>query len=122
MSFSPTGSLLFSPCSIRDLRLENRIVLPAMVTRLSGADGFVNDHIRARYLRFARGEPGLMVLEAMGVNETRSGPLLRASHDRFVPGLRDLVREIRRSMLRWVLPSERRRCETEITSILTSST
>jgi len=94
VSFSAAGSLLFSPMKVRGLRLENRIVLPAMVTRLSGDDGFVNTDIRDRYLRFARGEPGLMVLEAMGVNETKSGPLLRASHDRFVPGLRDLVREI----------------------------
>jgi 2,4-dienoyl-CoA reductase-like NADH-dependent reductase (Old Yellow Enzyme family) len=62
-----------------------------MVTRLSGEDGLVNDDIRDRYLRFARGEPGLMVLEAMGVDETKSGPLLRASHDRFVPPLRDLA-------------------------------
>src|SRR5262245_65188936 len=35
-----------------------------------------------------------MVVEAMGVTETKSGPLLRASHERFVPGLRDLVRGV----------------------------
>ncbi|MFQ5843939.1 MAG: NADH:flavin oxidoreductase, partial [Planctomycetota bacterium] len=94
MSFAARGSLLFEPAEIRGLRLQNRIVLPAMVTRLSGADGLVNQAIRDRYLRHARGEPGLMVLEAMGVNESKSGPLLRAGHDRFVPGLRDLVRRI----------------------------
>jgi len=94
VSFSARGSLLFSPLELRGLRLENRIVLPAMVTRLSGEDGLVNRDIRDRYLRFAKGEPGLMVLEAMGVNETKSGPLLRASHDRFVPGLGELVREL----------------------------
>jgi 2,4-dienoyl-CoA reductase-like NADH-dependent reductase (Old Yellow Enzyme family) len=65
-----------------------------MVTRLSGEDGLVNADVRDRYVRFARGEPGLMVLEAMGVTETKSGPLLRASHDRFVPGLKGLVREL----------------------------
>lgn len=97
MSFSARGSLLFTPFRIRSLSLENRIVLPAMVTRLSGEDGLVNREIRDRYLRFARGEPGLMVVEAMGVTETKSGPLLRASHERFVPGLKDLVREIRAS-------------------------
>jgi 2,4-dienoyl-CoA reductase-like NADH-dependent reductase (Old Yellow Enzyme family) len=94
VSFSAAGSLLFSPTEIRGLRFENRIVLPAMVTRLSGEDGFVNGDIRDRYLRFAQGEPGLMVVEAMGVTETKSGPLLRASHDRFLPGLRDLVRDL----------------------------
>jgi 2,4-dienoyl-CoA reductase-like NADH-dependent reductase (Old Yellow Enzyme family) len=94
VSFSAAGSLLFSPYSIRGLSLGNRIILPAMVTRLSGEDGLVNGDVRDRYLRFAKGEPGLMVVEAMGVTETKSGPLLRASHDRFVPGLRDLVRDI----------------------------
>ncbi len=66
-------------------------MLPAMVTRLSGADGFVNGAIRDRYVRYARGEPGLMVFEAMGVHAAKSGPLLRASSDSFVPGLRSAV-------------------------------
>ena len=94
MTFAPSDSLLFSPTEIRGVRLENRIVLPAMVTRLSGADGFVNGDIRDRYLRHASGEPGLMVIEAMGVNDSKSGPLLRAGHARFVPGLRELVDEL----------------------------
>ena len=84
-------SALFEPFELRGLRLENRIVLPAMVTRLSHEDGYVNDAIRDRYLRHARGEPGLMVLEAMGVHGAKSGPLLRASDDRYIPKLRDLV-------------------------------
>jgi 2,4-dienoyl-CoA reductase-like NADH-dependent reductase (Old Yellow Enzyme family) len=54
----------------------------------------VNRAVKDRYLRHARGEPGLMVLEAMGVHDAKSGPLLRASHERFVPGLRDLVRAV----------------------------
>ncbi len=84
-------SALFEPFELRGVRLENRVVLPAMVTRLSGEDGYVNDAIRDRYLRHARGEPGLMVLEAMGVHGAKSGPLLRASDDRYIPKLRDLV-------------------------------
>jgi 2,4-dienoyl-CoA reductase-like NADH-dependent reductase (Old Yellow Enzyme family) len=96
MTFVPAGSALFRPVEIRGMRLENRIVLPAMVTRLSGEDGHVNRDVRDRYLRHARGEPGLMVLEAMGVHSARSGPLLRASEERFVPGLRDLVEECHR--------------------------
>jgi 2,4-dienoyl-CoA reductase-like NADH-dependent reductase (Old Yellow Enzyme family) len=87
-------SLLFAPFDVGGVRLPNRVVLPAMVTRLSGDDGHVNVDIRDRYLRYARGEPGLMVLEAMGVHDVASGPLLRAGHDRFVPGLRDLVARV----------------------------
>ena len=76
------------------MRLENRIVLTAMVTRLSGEDGFVNKDIHDRYIRFAKGEPGLIVVEAMAVHSAKSGPLLRLSSDEFIPALRDLVREV----------------------------
>jgi 2,4-dienoyl-CoA reductase-like NADH-dependent reductase (Old Yellow Enzyme family) len=85
---------LFSPLDVGPLRLPNRVVLPAMVTRLSGEDGHVNQDIEDRYVRFARGEPGLMVIEAMGVSSSRSGPLLRICGDEFLPGLRRLVRRL----------------------------
>ncbi|MFO0980668.1 MAG: hypothetical protein U1E76_02795 [Planctomycetota bacterium] len=84
--------LLFAPARINQVELANRIVLTAMVTRLSGEDGFVNRDVRDRYLRFARGEPGLIVLEAMSVHGGKSGPLLRISDDAYLPGLRDLAR------------------------------
>ena len=73
------------------MTLPNRLVLPAMVTRLSGEDGFVNDDIRARYVRYAKGGVGLIVVEAMAVHASKSGPLLRISSDEFLPGLTDLV-------------------------------
>ncbi len=88
----PLVSKLFQPLSVRSLSLPNRLVLPAMVTRLSGEDGHVNDAIRARYVRYAKGGVGLIVVEAMAVHSAKSGPLLRISSDEFVPGLRDLVR------------------------------
>jgi 2,4-dienoyl-CoA reductase-like NADH-dependent reductase (Old Yellow Enzyme family) len=79
-------TLLFSPLEINGHTLPNRIVLTAMVTRLSGADGHVNQDIIDRYARFARGEPGLIVVEATAVHGAKSGPLLRLSGDEFVPG------------------------------------
>jgi len=82
---------VFSPLRLRNLVLPNRLVLPAMVTRLSGEDGHVNDDIRARYTRFSRGGVGLIVVEAMAVHSAKSGPLLRISSDDFLPGLRDLA-------------------------------
>jgi 2,4-dienoyl-CoA reductase-like NADH-dependent reductase (Old Yellow Enzyme family) len=85
------SSPLFSPLAIRTMTLPNRIVLPAMVTRLSGEDGLVNDDIRTRYVRFARGGAGLIVLEAMAVHQSKSGPLLRIGADEFKPGLADLA-------------------------------
>lgn len=85
---------LFEPLQINSMQLANRIVLTAMVTRLSGEDGFVNQDIHDRYIRFAKGEPGLMVVEAMAVHGAKSGPLLRLSSDEFIPKLRDLAREV----------------------------
>src|SRR5205807_1758714 len=85
---------LFSPVRLGSLELENRIVLPAMVTRLSGEDGFVNQDITDRYVRFAKGEVGLIVLEAMAVHSAKSGPLLRICGDEFKPGLTELAKKI----------------------------
>jgi 2,4-dienoyl-CoA reductase-like NADH-dependent reductase (Old Yellow Enzyme family) len=96
--------MLFEPYTINGMTLPNRLVLPAMVTRLSGEDGFVNKDIHDRYLRFARGEVGLIVIEAMGIHDTRSGPLLRLSRDEFIPGLADLAKEIHESTPSKVVP------------------
>jgi 2,4-dienoyl-CoA reductase-like NADH-dependent reductase (Old Yellow Enzyme family) len=85
-------SVLFEPFRIKNTVLPNRLVLPAMVTRLSGEDGLVNDDIRARYTRFARGGVGLIVVEAMAVHGAKSGPLLRISSDEYVTGLSDLAK------------------------------
>lgn len=85
---------LFEPFFVRSMTLPNRLVLPAMVTRLSGEDGVVNDDICARYTRFARGGVGLVVVEAMAVHSAKSGPLLRISSDDFAPGLEDLCARV----------------------------
>jgi len=85
---------LFAPFVVRGMTLPNRLVLPAMVTRLSGEDGVVNDDIRVRYTRFAKGGVGLVVVEAMAVHSAKSGPLLRISSDDFVPGLSDLAARV----------------------------
>ena len=83
---------LFDPLPLRSGKtLPNRLVLPAMVTRLSGEDGHVNADVRARYARFAKGGVGLVVVEAMAVHGAKSGPLLRISDDTFLPGLQDLA-------------------------------
>jgi len=47
------------------------------------------------YERFARGRPGALVVEATGVRDVPSGPLLRAGDDRFLPGLTELARVVR---------------------------
>jgi 2,4-dienoyl-CoA reductase-like NADH-dependent reductase (Old Yellow Enzyme family) len=85
---------LFEPLDVKGMILPNRIMVPAMVTRLSGEDGFVNQPITDRYVRYAQGGVGLIVVEAMAVHHAKSGPLLRISDNEYIPGLADLVRRI----------------------------
>jgi 2,4-dienoyl-CoA reductase-like NADH-dependent reductase (Old Yellow Enzyme family) len=85
---------LFESLNVGRMIVPNRVMVPAMVTRLSGEDGLVNKDIVDRYTRYAQGGAGLVVIEAMAVHTAKSGPLLRISDDRFVPGLADLVRRI----------------------------
>lgn len=96
--------MIFEPLRINGVTLPNRIVLPAMVTRLSGEDGQVNQDIRERYVRFAKGEPGLVVVEAMAVHSAKSGPLLRISGDEFLPGLTDLAKRVHDASPSKVIP------------------
>tara|TARA_B100001939_G_scaffold258404_1_gene225291 strand:- start:972 stop:2429 length:1458 start_codon:yes stop_codon:yes gene_type:complete len=85
---------ILSPLTINGMTLPNRTVVPAMVTRLSGEDGYVNQDIIDRYVRFAEGRVGLIVVEAMAIHHSKSGPLLRLSDDKFIPGHRDLVQQV----------------------------
>jgi len=79
------------------MRLESRTWVPAMVPWRATEDGFVTDANLAWYERFARGRPGAIVVEATGIRDIASGPLLRIGDDRFLPGLRDLVATVRRA-------------------------
>ena len=89
-----SANQLLQTLDINGMVLPNRIVVPAMVTRLSGEDGFVNDDIIDRYGRYAAGRVGLIVVEATAVHGSRSGPLLRLSDDEFIPGHRELVQRV----------------------------
>jgi dimethylglycine catabolism A len=89
------ASLLFSPVSVGPLKLAQRSWIPAMVPWRATNDGFVTDDVVAWYERFARGWPGALVVEATGVRDIPSGPLLRIGHDRFLPGLRRLSEAVK---------------------------
>ena len=69
--------------------------MPAMVPWRATEDGFVTRANLDWYRRFAEGRPGAIVVEATGVRDIPSGPLLRIGHDRFIPGLRKLVETVR---------------------------
>ena len=88
---------LFQPIAIgRGLILEQRTWVPAMVPWRAQDDGVVTPEVIAWYGRFAEGRPGAIVVEATGIREVPSGPLLRIGHDRYLPGLARIVEEVRR--------------------------
>jgi len=66
-----------------------------MVPWRATADGRMTPEVLEWYGRFAEGRPGVLVVEATGIRDIPSGPLLRIGHDRFVEGLRELVEVVR---------------------------
>ncbi len=88
-------SLLYQPISIGSLQATSRTWVPAMVPWRATEDGFVTQENLDWYRRFAKGRPGVLVVEATGVRDIPSGPLLRIGHDRFIPGLKQLVDSVR---------------------------
>jgi 2,4-dienoyl-CoA reductase-like NADH-dependent reductase (Old Yellow Enzyme family) len=73
-----------------------RTWVPAMVPWRATEDGFVTPEVLDWYGRFADGQPGVLVVEATGIRDVPSGPLLRIGDDRFLPGLARLVETVRR--------------------------
>ena len=90
-------ALWFRPIRIGTIELRERTWVPAMVPWRATEDGFVTESNLRWYERFARGKPGAIVVEATGIRDIPSGPLLRIGHDRFLPGLERLVETVRRA-------------------------
>jgi 2,4-dienoyl-CoA reductase-like NADH-dependent reductase (Old Yellow Enzyme family) len=89
------SSRLFSPINIGTMTLSQRTWIPAMVPWRADQQGFVTQEVLDWYGRFARGKPGAIVVEATGIRDVPSGPLLRIGHDRYLPGLQQLVERVR---------------------------
>jgi dimethylglycine catabolism A len=85
------ASRLFQPLHHGRLTLRNRTWVPAMVPWRATEEGEVTGDVLDWYGRFARGKPAAIVVEATGVRDVPSGPLLRIGHDRYIDGLRKLV-------------------------------
>jgi len=89
-----SSSLVYQPIRIGSLEAGSRTWVPAMVPWRATEDGLVTPEVLDWYRRFAEGRPGVLVVEATGVRDVPSGPLLRIGHDRFIPGLKQLVETV----------------------------
>jgi 2,4-dienoyl-CoA reductase-like NADH-dependent reductase (Old Yellow Enzyme family) len=88
-------SSLFSAIRMGGVTLEQRTWVPAMVPWRATDDGFVTDDVIEWYRRFAEGRPGAIVVEATGIRDIPSGPLLRIGSDANIPRLARLVKAVR---------------------------
>ncbi len=86
---------LFQPVQLGPRTARQRTWVPAMVPWRATDEGFVTPDVIEWYKRFAEGRPGVIVVEATGIREVPSGPLLRIGHDRFIEGLAKLTSAVR---------------------------
>ncbi|MBN1615426.1 MAG: FAD-dependent oxidoreductase [Deltaproteobacteria bacterium] len=89
-------SHLFSPISLGNLTIRNRIVMPPMHTGFAGTDGSVTERISDYYEARARGGAGLIIVEAATPNGKRKyvPRALGLFDDSLIPGWRTLAGKI----------------------------
>ena len=89
----PRHLSLTEPGTIGSMRMRNRIVMAPMGTNYGTSDGLASVRDQLYYAERARGGVAMVITEAMSVsagarNHTRS---LGVFHDRFIPGLAEIV-------------------------------
>ncbi|HBJ2620951.1 TPA: FAD-dependent oxidoreductase [Clostridium botulinum] len=90
---------IFTPLTVKQMIMKNRIVMPPMGTNYGGENGeFTDEHIEY-YEQRAKGGTGLIIIEnacvdyPLGSNGTTQ---IRINHDRFIPGLFKLTETLHR--------------------------
>jgi 2,4-dienoyl-CoA reductase-like NADH-dependent reductase (Old Yellow Enzyme family)/thioredoxin reductase len=84
---------LFTPFTIKNIKLKNRIVMPALASFLIGDDGSISDATVEHYRRRAAGGPAMVITEACAVSPEGvvSNHQARIYDDRFIEGLSKLA-------------------------------
>lgn len=82
---------LFSPIKIRGMELKNRVVMPAMGTRMADANSFITDKLIAYHRARALGGCALNIVEVSSVH-TPSAPahFVSISEDKYIEGHKKL--------------------------------
>ncbi|MEZ5660318.1 MAG: NADH:flavin oxidoreductase/NADH oxidase [Burkholderiaceae bacterium] len=87
-----TDPLLFTPLTLRELRLKNRVVVAPM-HQYAGEQGFATDWHLMNIGRYAAGGAGLVFVESTKVHRGGCGTVgdLGLWDDKFIPGMRRMV-------------------------------
>jgi len=92
---------LFSPIKIRGMELQNRVVFPAMGTKMADDQGFVTQKLIDYHVARARGGNGLNMIEVTCVHgPSAARPFLGIYDDKFIPGSRGSAMRCTRQALR----------------------
>ncbi|MDY8024639.1 FAD-dependent oxidoreductase [Paenibacillus polymyxa] len=87
-----TYDTLFSPVKIRDLELKNRVMFPAMGTKMATDDRFVSQQVIDYHVARVEGGCGLNFTEVCSVYRVASpSKYLAISEDKYIPGLKKLT-------------------------------
>ena len=82
---------LFTPITIKDMTLRNRIIMPAMGTRFT-EDRFVNEKHIAYHIARARGGSALNIVEVSSVHALSAPKMfLSIAEDKYIPKLKELT-------------------------------
>ena len=93
----PEYPLLFQPFSINGLTLKNRITMAPLFLGYGEANGTVGPMVLDHYREMASSGVAMVVVENLAVHETGLGSpfVIRADHDRYLPGLAQLAKVIK---------------------------
>lgn len=87
-----TYNHLFSPIKIRGLELKNRVVFPAMGTKMATDDKFVTDQLIDYHVARVVGGCGLNITEVCSVySKAAPSKFLSIAEDEYIPGLKKLA-------------------------------
>jgi 2,4-dienoyl-CoA reductase-like NADH-dependent reductase (Old Yellow Enzyme family)/thioredoxin reductase len=88
---------LFSPFTIKNMTLKNRIVMPALASFMVGNDGSISDATVEHYRRRAAGGPAMVIMEACAVSPEGVVSTHQAviHDDRFIHGLSKIARAMK---------------------------
>ena len=88
---------LFSPFTIKNITLHNRIVMPALASFLVGSDGSISGATVEHYRRRAAGGPAMVIMEACAVSPEGIVSPHQAViyHDRYIDGLSKIAQAIK---------------------------
>lgn len=88
---------LFSPLTIKNVTLRNRIIATGHLTHFASTDGLVTQRMIDYHEARARGGIGLIITESMAVHPStaQSQYVVRLHDDKVLPGLTELVTRIK---------------------------